>query len=387
MFFKNIIAYRFNREINFNADQLEQQLKEFAFVPCEPTEKQKFGWVEPAGKAGTMLTHVSGENILITAKHQVKLIPSDTIKTRLNEKIDKIEAVEGRPLKKQEKDNIKDEIIHDLLPQAFTRDTHTNVLILPELKMILVDASSHNKAEDVLALLRKTIGSLPVVPVVAKSAFSTVATEWVKTGEVPAGLDLLGKVQLSSVLQEGGVANLNHQDLTAEEVKAHIEADKMVTKLSIDWQERISFMMDENFTFKGLKWSDELKDQNDDIPREDQMARFDADMLLACGELTALLGQIYVPFDGVSEGVETGKKPNFNEMAEHVNLLEEARDYVVESGRATVAGLQRKFRIGYNQAYRLMECLETCGVVSEIRIDGGREVLVAKEGNDVSESN
>ncbi len=56
-------------------------------------------------------------------------------------------------------------------------------------------------------------------------------------------------------------------------------------------------------------------------------------------------------------------------------LYDEAVRIVVESRRASVSGVQRRLRIGYNRAARLVEEMEAAGVVGPLQSNGSREVL------------
>ncbi len=57
-------------------------------------------------------------------------------------------------------------------------------------------------------------------------------------------------------------------------------------------------------------------------------------------------------------------------------LYDEAVEFVLESRRASISSVQRKMRIGYNRAARLIEAMEAAGVVSAMSSNGSREILV-----------
>ena len=56
-------------------------------------------------------------------------------------------------------------------------------------------------------------------------------------------------------------------------------------------------------------------------------------------------------------------------------LFDEAVKLVTESRNASISSVQRKLRIGYNRAARIVEKMEEIGIVSELESNGKREVL------------
>ncbi len=64
-----------------------------------------------------------------------------------------------------------------------------------------------------------------------------------------------------------------------------------------------------------------------------------------------------------------------NESDDDDDLYNEAVEFVIETRRASISSIQRKFRIGYNRAARLIETMEENGIVSPMNSNGSREVL------------
>jgi S-DNA-T family DNA segregation ATPase FtsK/SpoIIIE len=56
-------------------------------------------------------------------------------------------------------------------------------------------------------------------------------------------------------------------------------------------------------------------------------------------------------------------------------LYDQAVAFVTETRKASISAVQRRLRIGYNRAARMVEEMERTGVVSELQSNGSREVL------------
>ena len=83
--------------------------------------------------------------------------------------------------------------------------------------------------------------------------------------------------------------------------------------------------------------------------------------------------------DGVlqeqTEAVLPGELPRDSSGAEQDALYDEAVAIVTETRKASISYVQRRLKIGYNRAARMIEEMEASGVVSEVQSNGGREVL------------
>src|SRR5262249_41167091 len=72
----------------------------------------------------------------------------------------------------------------------------------------------------------------------------------------------------------------------------------------------------------------------------------------------------------LQEGVEEGDSD-----AEQDPLYDEAVRIVVESRKASISGVQRRLKIGYNRAARMIEAMEVAGLLGPLQSNGMREVL------------
>lgn len=298
MWFKNIRAYRLTTPFDLNAEQLGAKLAQRAYEPCAKSQALSLGWVPPLGEESSELAHAAAGRLLLKLKREEKLLPASVVREQLEEKIADIQTEQGRKVYRKERLSMKDEIIQDCLPRAFSRSVAVHAYIDNRANWIFIDSASAARAEELLNLLRECIGSFPVVLPQVNNAPTAVMTGWLAHRNLPDDFALGEDCELREPGEEGGVVRCRGVDLLSEEVETHLNAGRQVARLSLAWEERLSLVIAEDLCLRRLRFSDELMKENEDIPEADNAARLDADFALMSDAVTSLQERMLVLFGG-----------------------------------------------------------------------------------------
>ncbi len=295
MWFRNLQIYRL-RDCAISPDQLEAALASLAFQPCGNMDMQSRGWLAPRGEGGA-LVHVLKDQMLIALGVEQKLLPSAVINQHAQERAEEIEEQQGyKPGRKQLRE-IRERVAEELLPRAFSRRRKTYAWIDPLGGWLVVDAASPAKADELVEALLKC--SPDITPALVRTQLSpmTAMTGWLASNEAPAGFSIDRDCELLAPGEEKSLVRYVRHPLEAGEIREHIASGKQVTKLAMTWNDRISFVLNENMQVKRLAFLDLIKEESEQ-QSETADEQFDADFAIMSGELARFLPDLVEALGG-----------------------------------------------------------------------------------------
>lgn len=137
--------------------------------------------------------------------------------------------------------------------------------------------------------MRKTIGSLPVTLPESETSPAVAMTEWLTSGKLPEPFTLGFECELKNQGDDKGSATFKQHDLTLDEIQTSLKAGKFASKLAIEWDEKISFVLSEDLQIKKLKFLDVLEEQLQDNDPQSYEEHIDIQFALMTGEVSSLL--------------------------------------------------------------------------------------------------
>jgi recombination associated protein RdgC len=304
MWFKNLQLYRFTQPVELTSELLAEQLSEHRFEPCGSQELTRAGWVSPLGRHSDELVHESNGYFMVCSKRQDKILPSSVVNDFLEEQVQEIESTESRKVSRKERSSLKEEVIFSLMPKAFPRSSLQFAYISLRDSLLVINASSEKRAEDLIHDLREALGSLPLIPLVAKNLTIDLMTQWVNSGELTDNFELGEECELRDNADVSGVIRCKNQNLSSDEILNHLKTGMHVSKLALSWNERVEFVLDEKMAVKRLRFSDLVQEKADEAEVDDVAGQFDVDFTIMTSELSQFVKALLSALGGETESTD-----------------------------------------------------------------------------------
>ena len=300
--FKQLIVYRIAPTWAPDLEKAGEGLAGLTFAPCTPTQQQSAGFVPPREEHGALIEPVAGQWIACIQTESRK-VPGDAQQRRTQEIADQVEQQTGRrPGRKQTKE-LKEQALLELLPMTFSKLSRTLVWIGPKARLLVIDCASQAKADEVASMLVKAIDGMALSLVQTEMSAAAAMAHWLGTGEAPYQFTIDRECELKSPDEMKSVVRYRKHPLDTDEVKQHIQAGKVPTRVALTWRDRVSFILTEALQVKKLEFMDVVFEGPDSAARRskvDQAEAFEADVAISTGELRQLIPDLLEALGGES---------------------------------------------------------------------------------------
>lgn len=290
------MIYKVDRGWPTEVEVLENALAEQRFTPCTATQEKSAGWIEPRGHAHGPLVEVVDGQWILHLYVETKSVPAAVIKRKVQEQVDRIEAESGRKPGKKERRTLADDARLSLLPLAFTKQHRTQVWVDPVAGLLVTDAGSSAKADQVMSSLVQVVHGLSVRLLQTQNTPQAAMAHWLTTREAPVGFSVERECELKAPDESKSVVRYARHALDTDEVVQHIHQGKLPTRLALSWADRIAFVITESLQLKKVSFLDTVFEGNS--ARQTEEDAFDVDVAIATGELRQMLPTLIAALGG-----------------------------------------------------------------------------------------
>lgn len=289
MWFRNLTLFRVSGESAKALKNLETSLEKHRLRDCGPMELATHGFVSPYGRDEETLVHRLADHALVTCATESRLLPNSVVNDELADRLRQLRDQRQRRVGARERRELKDQVLSELLPRAFTHTSRVNAYFGVKTGWLVVDTASRKAAEQVVHELRQALGSLPAVPMAPEQSPRALMTDWLISGKLPPGLVLADECELRDPTETGAVVRCRRQELESDEVRGHLKSGKQVFQLGLTFDDRIDFVLGDDLTVRKLRFLDSVSDELDATDIESPIAEMDARFALMALELDRLL--------------------------------------------------------------------------------------------------
>jgi len=319
----------------------------------------------------------------------------DYPKLQILEQVNEIADSYPHEPSKEEIGKITESVSADFCARSIVKTTHFSAFYHTAKQTLIFDCKEA-LAQRALGLLIKVVESIETKTLHCSGITNSLTTNMLAQltdPEKPFGTDKLyfAGFEVGDLLvmqnKDKDVARFKG-DYPTENIKELIEQGYEIKEIALS-KDGLSFNLNHNFKIKGVKElfeiEDAMFDNADDYEIHKQTIALEL-MTSHCEQLRAAFDKQNGDEDQQEPAIEEQDDGNDSLLAEHNAknkdsngndcFYNDAAEFVIETQHASVSRIQRKFRIGYNRAARLVEQLEANGIVTAPGHNGERTVLI-----------
>lgn len=298
--FKNLTVFKIGTGFPASFDALETALQQMPFVATTGSQNKSVGWVPPRSPDHGFLPNMLAESVnghwMLRFMAETRQVPASVVQRRVDEMAATIEATTGRKPGKKERRDLKEEAVAGLLLQAFSRQHATWVWVDPSNQRLVLDTTSATVSDDIVTALVKLLDGFSVEPIDTATSPTVAMAVWLTEQAAPAGFDLGKECELKAADESQACVRYTHHQLLTDEVMAHIATGKQPTRLALDWDGRVSFVLTDNLQLKKVTFADSVLEQS---KAQGQRADdFDGNVLMLTAEIGPLINDLVVALGG-----------------------------------------------------------------------------------------
>jgi recombination associated protein RdgC len=284
LWYKNIHAFKL---VNTIKESELSELKEI--VEGSASEITKTGWSSMMDN-GSLYEKVS-DSFMFQLQVDKKNIPGSLVKEQVKKEIKK---QKDNGIEKPNKKEIKENIVRRLAEKAFFKPSFIRGYIDNENKLLIVDSTSNNSIDLFVEHLRRDIESLKIELLESELDIGDLLTQWVTDKAAPEPFQIEDTCTLTEIAS-GSSTTYKKQDLSSEEIEENLKNGKRVSSLKLNWHERFSLTINNEFKIKGIKSYETVSDQlSEEIGEEDNSEEtlFIASMSIMIGDFAELMADL-----------------------------------------------------------------------------------------------
>jgi recombination associated protein RdgC len=352
------------------AEYLEQHLQENAFAELTSLQLRSVGFV--AFESGLHTSLFPG-GVAFKVRIDEKIIPASALEQEVERMALETLQMTGRKPGKKERKELKDAALLSLAARAFTRTAIVTCFYEYSTHYLIVPTTSKKLSDIITSALVHAVASMKTTTINVsgiKKGLTARMTKWLENDDEAFGEFIPSGNAALAVEKRRLTVKMGNLQAAKEGLQEVISKGFEVTSLGFNHIDTgVEFRLTDGFQFKGITFMHDPA-EGDDL--------FAAEAAIEVAELSEVITELcdmmgYEPPEDEVEDAPGGESAASS--APEVDRYDEAVTLVCADGKASISYIQRKLRIGYNTAARLLETMEKNGIVSAMDGSGMRQVL------------